>query len=250
MRLEQRTVYGPVWTRRFGWDLGINLLPTARKLCTFDCVYCQYGTTPGMFRTKMLPDPDLVVAEWELQVKASQAAGMTLGHTTVSGNGEPTMHPHFVRFATSLVRWRDLRVPDMKLAVFTNGYRLHEPGVREALLLFDEPIVKLDSAEPDRWRAINHPMIPFSVERLIADLKQCNGKIMIQTMFLKGLNDSPSDIQKWKEALAEIRPREVQVYTVTRAPAHPEVQPVLDKELLAIAEEASRELNTPVHAFV
>jgi wyosine [tRNA(Phe)-imidazoG37] synthetase (radical SAM superfamily) len=249
MRLEQRSVYGPVWTRRFGWDLGINLLPLARKMCTFDCVYCQYGTTPGMFRTKLLPEPDSVIAEWELQVRACHSAGMTLTHTTVSGNGEPTMHPHFAQFAGSLVHWRDLRAPDMKLAVLTNGYRLHDPKIRAALLSFDEPIVKLDAAVPEKWRSINQPLIPFSVERLIETLKECNG-VIIQTMFMKDWNDAPSDIRAWKDALAEIRPREVQIYTVTRAPAHPDVQPVTDSQLLAIAEEATTELKTPVNAYI
>lgn len=249
MKLEQRSVYGPVWTRRFGWDLGINLLPLARKLCTFDCVYCQYGPTSGIFRTKLLPESDIVVAEWELQVRACQTAGMPLTHTTVSGNGEPTMHPHFEQFAASLVRWRNLRVPDMKLAVLTNGYRLNDPKIREACLLFDEPIVKLDAAIPEKWRMINQPLTPFSVERLIATLKECRG-VIIQTMFMKDLNDADSDIRAWREALAEIRPREVQIYTVTRTPAHPEVQPVTDLRLLAIAEEATKELNIPVRAYI
>ena len=192
----------------------------------------------------------MVVAEWELQVRASQAAGMRLLHTTVSGNGEPTMHPQFAEFAVRLIRWRNVRAPDMKLAVLTNGYRLHEPKIREALLLFDEPIVKLDAVEPERWRAINQPLIPLSVDRLVATLKECNGAVMIQSMFVKDVNDTPADIRKWKEALAEIRPREIQVYTVTRAPAHPDVQPVPDNQLIAIAEDAAKELNTPVHAFL
>lgn len=249
MRLEQKSVYGPVWTRRFGWDLGINLLPAVRKMCTFDCVYCQYGTTPVMFRTKLLPEPDSIVTEWEMQVRACHSAGMGLMHTTVSGNGEPTMHPHFAPFAGKLVHWRDQRVPGMKLAVLTNGYRLHEARIREALLLFDEPIVKLDAAIPDRWRAINQPLVPFSVERLIATLKECKG-VIIQTMFMKDWNDASSDIQAWKDALAEIRPREVQIYTVTRTPAHPDIMPVTDSQLLAIAEEATKELNTPVNAYI
>ena len=43
--LETGIVYGPIRSRRLGLSLGINLLPTSYKLCSFDCVYCHYGRT-------------------------------------------------------------------------------------------------------------------------------------------------------------------------------------------------------------
>ena len=36
-------VYGPIRSRRLGVSLGMNLMPTTAKLCTFDCVYCECG---------------------------------------------------------------------------------------------------------------------------------------------------------------------------------------------------------------
>jgi len=249
MRPETKSVYGPVWTRRFGWDLGINLLPLGRKLCTFDCVYCQYGSTPVVCRTNSMPVPDALVAEWDLQVHSCESAGMGVHHTTVSGNGEPTMHPKFAAFARHLVLWRNRRFPSMKLAILTNGYRLHDSTIREAVELFDEPIVKLDAATSAKWLAINQPLVPFSVDRLIETLQQCN-HVMLQTMFLKGMNDGPADLEAWKAAIAKIKPREVQIYTVTRTTAIPDILPVRDADLLAIAEEATRELGIPVRAYL
>ena len=36
-------VYGPIRSRRLGVSLGVNLMPTDAKLCSFDCVYCECG---------------------------------------------------------------------------------------------------------------------------------------------------------------------------------------------------------------
>lgn len=41
--LQPRIIYGPILSRRLGRSLGINLLPVNRKVCSFNCVYCQYG---------------------------------------------------------------------------------------------------------------------------------------------------------------------------------------------------------------
>ena len=35
--------YGPVLSRRFGYSLGIDIIPY--KTCTYDCIYCQLGKT-------------------------------------------------------------------------------------------------------------------------------------------------------------------------------------------------------------
>lgn len=260
MQLEQKVVYGPVWTRRFGWDLGINLLLLGRKLCTFDCVYCQYGVTPPIegrhlpassmrIITWRLPDVEQVVCEWEAQLKACALLGLKLIHTTVSGNGEPTMHPRFSELALGLTRGRDRHNCNVKLAVLSNGYRLYDPRIREAMFLFDEPIIKLDSAVAEKWKAINRPMIPLSLAQFIGNLRECKG-IIIQSMFLQGWNDAQADLEAWRVALADIQPREVQIYTVTRTPALPAVEPVPDPFLQELAEDTSRRLGIPVKAFV
>ncbi len=49
--LQAGILYGPVNSRRLGRSLGINLLPSRYKLCSFDCLYCHYG------RTQSKPSP-------------------------------------------------------------------------------------------------------------------------------------------------------------------------------------------------
>ena len=38
-----KRIYGPVLSRRLGRSLGVDLVPY--KTCSYDCIYCQLGTT-------------------------------------------------------------------------------------------------------------------------------------------------------------------------------------------------------------
>lgn len=42
----EELVFGPIYSRRLGKSLGINLLPQTHKICTFNCVYCECGWNP------------------------------------------------------------------------------------------------------------------------------------------------------------------------------------------------------------
>jgi len=250
MQVEKSVVYGPVNSRRFGWDLGINLLPINRKLCTFDCIYCQYGYSLPL-RNEQLRFPQIseIISAWEKEIQLARQNGIPLKHTTLSGNGEPTMHPDFVNVVAEIVRWRNQNAPEMKLALLSNGYRLQDPEIRNSIQQVDEPIVKLDSAIPEKLRLINRPLTDYSLSRLIENLQKC-GRIIVQTMFIKGWNHERWDLLHWQNALLQIRPESVQIYTVARDTALPGLCALGEGELLRIAKETTRLLNIPVQAFV
>lgn len=249
MELESRIAYGPVWSRRFGWDAGINLLPTERKLCTLDCLYCQYGYTPPLKNERFsFPLVSDVIREWESILEVSNRLGLAVRHTTFSGNGEPTMHPQFAELADRFIQSRNEHHPEIRLAAFSNGYRLHDPAIRHALLLFDEPVLKLDCVIPEKFQQLNRPCVPFALDDYIEILKQCKN-VMIQTMFIHGWNDTSEDLNAWKNALKEIRPRFVQIYSVERDTALPGLRPLSRRQLIRIAAEATHALNLPVRAY-
>ena len=61
--LQPGIIYGPVRSRRLGASLGLNVSPITYKLCSFNCVYCQYGwtafqTMDSTDRLMDLPNPD------------------------------------------------------------------------------------------------------------------------------------------------------------------------------------------------
>ena len=249
MELENRIVYGPLWSRRFGWDLGINLLPTDRKLCVLDCVYCQYGFSPRLDnRRTRFPNVRDVIREWKQQLDHARSIGAPLKHTTVSGNGEPTMHPHFAEIAAGLVDYRNAHAPEVRLAVLSNGYRIHDPAIRKALESFNEPVIKFDSAIPAKYEQLDQPQYAFNLPRLIQDLQGFK-KLQLQTMFVKGWNDGAEDLREWRKALGAIQPQLVQIYTIARDTAVPGLCALSSKALNRIAHETTAIVNVPVKAY-
>lgn len=242
--LETSWVYGPINSRRFGNDLGINLLPLKKKYCTFDCLYCQYGFTE-LHKTAA---DDFPSAEQIISCLQQFRTKGPIEHITVAGNGEPTMHPRFAEIARAIFDWRDQFSNETILALFTNGYRLTSPEIRSVIQNFDEPIVKLDSANMKTIMKLNKPAPGFDLSKLIQQLKDCK-KIIIQTMFVKGWNDSMRQFESWVKALSFIRPVRVQIYTISRAPALSELQPVSSEWLYETSLLASNLLQLPVRAY-
>ncbi|HOY72755.1 MAG TPA: radical SAM protein, partial [Tenuifilaceae bacterium] len=87
-------VFGPVRSRRLGASLGMNLLPPDRKVCSFNCVYCECGWTDSI-DSDMLPSRGQVQAALEYKLKKMISGGEGLDVITFAGNGEPTLHPDF-----------------------------------------------------------------------------------------------------------------------------------------------------------
>lgn len=248
--LEADIIYGPVRSRRFGWDVGINLLPPRRKLCTYDCVYCQYGFTGhGSEGVVRFPDTQSVLKGWQERLTECEKIGMRIRHTTIAGNGEPTMHPEFAYLAERLIHWRNENAPWIRLAVLSNGYRIHLSEIRHALGLFEEPVLKLDAGDSEKLDQINQPLVRIDFASYLENLKKCR-HVILQTMFLKGWNDSPQDLASWMKAIAEVHPESVQIYTLDRNPAMPGLQRLSNEELQKIARDASLFSGVPVHAYL
>lgn len=88
-------IFGPVHSRRLGVSLGINLLPSDGKVCSFDCIYCECGFNADHRPSKALPTREEVREALETRLKDMQVNGPFPDVLTFAGNGEPTAHPHF-----------------------------------------------------------------------------------------------------------------------------------------------------------
>jgi wyosine [tRNA(Phe)-imidazoG37] synthetase (radical SAM superfamily) len=237
-------VYGPVHSRRFGTDTGINLLPLNKKVCTFDCVYCQYGPTlPIKTAAEEFPSETQIITELNRYKKRHP-----IDHITVAGNGEPTMHPRFERMARAILYWRNEYSKGTPIAIFTNGFRLTSPRIMSVVRQFDEPIVKLDAGDALTIHKLDRPAAGFDFDKFVQSLKSWPG-LIIQSMFVAEWNDSMSDVNKWIQVLAEIRPASVQIYTIDRVPALKELKPVSHQWLMKMSEFASQSLQIPVKPY-
>lgn len=216
-------IFGPIHSRRLGISLGINLLPAESKVCSFDCAYCECGFNKDHSDKQKLPSVEEVKIALEKKLKYLQSKGVIPDVFTFAGNGEPTSHPEFREIIDETIRLRDKYFPNAKISVLSNSTFLNRKKVVEALAKVDNPILKLDTVNQDFIRRVDRPNSAYDVKEIIRRLKNLPFKPIIQTMFLKGTIDGESVnntgdefVDPWIEAIEEIQPREVMIYTLDR----------------------------------
>lgn len=217
--LREEVVFGPIKSRRLGWSLGINLLPTKGKICNFDCIYCECGwNADGRDDTK-LPSAAEVRSALEAKLADILLEGTRVDSITFSGDGEPTLNPDFARIIDDTIALRDIYCPQAKVSVLTNATKLLSDTVFGALRKVDAPILKLDAPTDERARKINGALPSFRVDDVVKGMKRFEGDFILQTMFLKSDDfDSlePQMLAKWMDIVREIRPRLIMAYTIAR----------------------------------
>ncbi len=221
-------IFGPVHSRRLGVSLGINLLPEDGKVCSFDCVYCECGFNADHRARKPLPTREEVRTALEAKLLDMQRNGPKPDVLTFAGNGEPTSHPHFPEIIEDTLALRDKYFPAAKVSVLSNSTFISRPAVFDALNKVDNNILKLDTVDEEYIRTVDRPNTHYSVTEIIERLKTFEGNCIIQTMFMKGSyqgkdvdNTSDRYVLPWLEALKDITPRQVMIYTIDReTPGH------------------------------
>ena len=221
-------IFGPVHSRRLGVSLGVNLMPADGKLCSFDCVYCECGFNKPSHSGSKRPSREQVKTDLEKQLQKMVEEGRLPDVITFAGNGEPTLHPDFAGIIDDTIALRDRYCPQAKVSVLSNATMAFKPDVRDALLKVDNNILKLDTVDPDFIQLVDRPVGKFDVNKIIDDLVAFHGKVIVQTMFLKGKYqgrdvDNTGDyyVTPWLKALEKIKPEAVMVYTIDReTPAH------------------------------
>ena len=242
--LFHSTIFGPIQSRRLGVSLGVNLMPSDGKICSFDCLYCEAGFNAQGAGKKGLPSRDKVRRDLETKLADMWQKQEPLDVITFSGNGEPTLHPEFPGIIDDVLELRDRFYPDAKVSVLSNSTRIFDPAVADALDKVDNNILKLDSAVEETMRIIDRPNDPaFTVERLVEGLKRFSGRGIIQTMLLRGEHDgknidntTPEELEALLEAYRRIEPKEVMLYSIDRTTPEERLRKVEQEELDRISE--------------
>ena len=216
-------IFGPVHSRRLGISLGINLLPADGKVCSFDCIYCECGFNEDHRASLPLPTQKEVAQALEKKLQQMQAEGQLPDVLTFAGNGEPTCHPHFPEIIDETIRLRNEYCPKAKVCVLSNSTMIHRKDIHDALMKVDDNILKLDTIDPAYIKKVDHPNGTYDVNQIIERMKAFNGHIIIQTMFMRGVcngdsvdNTSEEYVGPWLEAVKQIKPQQVMVYTIDR----------------------------------
>ncbi len=227
--LFHEVVFGPVRSRRLGLSLGINLLPRHSKYCSFNCIYCECGWTPkGAEYEPEFPSKEEVSLFLEQRLRELETSDYLPDAITYAGNGEPTLHPDFAGIVDITIALRDRHAPGALVSVLSNGSRVGDPDVFDALVKLDRNIQKLDCGSERIFGLMNNPVEPVRLDDLVENLKKFGGRVIIQSMFLRGKfrgeevdNTTEEEVGRWIEKLVAISPESVMIYPIAReTPVH------------------------------
>jgi wyosine [tRNA(Phe)-imidazoG37] synthetase (radical SAM superfamily) len=243
--LFDKIIFGPIKSRRLGISLGVNLLPVTYKVCSFDCIYCECGWTVKKHEQKAtLPSREEVKKQLEEKLTEMAANNELPDVITFAGNGEPTLHPEFEHIIDDTIAVRNRLASKAKIAVLSNATMLHKSSVFNALLKIEDNILKLDSAFEETVRKIDCPNSHFRLKEVVENLKKFQGKVIIQTLFLRGNhngeqidNTTEPEISAWLRLLEEIKPSLVMIYTIDRDTPVQGLEKVAVNELQRIASK-------------
>jgi len=251
LELKQGILYGPVNSRRYGKSLGINLMPAEKKLCSFNCVYCHFGTTKRCTMnidqySDELPEPEEVIETLEKTLQTD----LEMDLITFSGNGEPTLYPEFADLVEGVAELRGKYRPEAKIALLSNSTGLIYEDVVESLDMIDLPILKLDAGNEDTFRAINRPTRSVKFEEIYEKLFSLDG-IYLQTVFVDGepSNVGRRDIKDYIERVGRIKPQEVHIYSIDRPVPNTNITLVSPDRLKRLAKKITTETGVPAKAF-
>lgn len=247
--LQDAIVYGPLDSRRFGSSLGINVLPTDQKVCSYNCVYCQYRDTE---RHEACEFPKVAAVEEALDgyLAARGPAAKKIDWITFSGNGEPTLHPSFPAIVDRVLAVRNKRLPGVPVGILSNSSTCYLPEVQAALMKLDGRFMKLDAGNIRTFRAVNRPGSSMMWGDVICGLYHLP-KTTLQSLFVAGKADNTGDeaVADWILAVNYIRPLSVQIYTTERPAQDNDIHPVPHERLEAIARRLTVSTRVPASVY-
>ena len=218
-------IFGPVASRRLGFSLGVDTIPF--KACSLDCVYCQLGRTTN----KTIQRKEYIAADDILrEIEEVLQEGKRIDYITFSGSGEPTLNSEIRRMIN-----RIKELTPIPVAILTNGTLLYQQRMREDLMGADLVIPSLDTVTQEIFKMVNRPHFSLKIEKVITGInsfsQEFNGKVWLEIMVVKGINDSLEEIEKTAQVIKEMNLEKIQLNTVIRPPAEEFARPLTAEEL-------------------
>jgi len=212
--VTMKYIFGPVFSRRLGISLGVDLVPF--KVCSMDCLYCEVGRTSEktLKRAEYVPF-EAVKSELEEYLSFNPE----LDYITFSGYGEPTLYSKL----GDLISWLKTNY-DYSLALLTNSSLLHDENVLREIRTVNVVLPSLDAGFEETFKKLNRPVEGLTLNKVVEGIKKLMtvtcGEVWLETLFVKGVNDSVEEIKKIGELVHEISPHRWQLNTVVRPPAY------------------------------
>ncbi len=200
-------IYGPVSSWRLGKSLGIDLLSQDRKMCNFNCNYCQVGDEP--FHTV---ERAVYVRTEDVLKELKTLDGVKCEFITFSGRGEPTIAANLGEVIDEIKKMRR-----EKIAVFTNSALMHVPEVRDELSRADLVCAKIDAATEKTFGLVNRPDGSVRLMNVLEGIKAFRdtykSRFAVQMMFTR---ENIGEASAMADIARSLRPDEVQLNTPLR----------------------------------
>ena len=215
-------VFGPVPSRRLGHSLGINNIPY--KHCSYACVYCQLKRTPSLeIKPADFYEVEELVSACRNAIARCKETDTPIDYLTLVSDGEPTLDRNLGSIILSLKTFA------LPVAVISNGSLLWQKNISKALEHADWVSLKVDSIEEEIWRKINRPHGHLNLTHILSSMlefsKHYRGKLVTETMLVRGLNDFESQLNGLGEFLSKMQPATSYLSIPTRPPAEAWVNP-------------------------
>lgn len=232
-------IFGPVASRRFGTSLGIDLSPE-QKQCNFDCLYCELAPAATVDSYTKVHKPDEIISELKDALKEHPNTEVI----TLTANGEPSLYPYL----DELIQKIDKIKEEKQTLILTNSATLSDEKTYHSLLHLDQVKLSLDAVTPDVFQKIDRPHenidLTKLVESVISFSKEFKGRLFIEVLFVKTLNDTPDEIKAINKVLEQVTCERIDLGTIDRPPAYP-IEGISYDELFSISHQFSPEL--PIH---
>ncbi len=217
-----RTSGGP------GRSLLVSITPPGGRVCSFNCVFCPHSCDERQRGARWPKPGDIGSALASALSRPHELDGITL-----SGHGEPTLHPRFAAVVAEVLaqaRRAQLRLP---VRILTNASQAGREVMRRTFGHLDEILVKFDAA-PDR---VNRPNSPCS-ERERATAISALRNTTLHSCFLEGMpsNCDPGSVSAWVQTVKEILPKAVRIHTLHQSAATQNIRPTSQARLREIAD--------------
>ncbi|MFA5454680.1 MAG: radical SAM protein [Sulfurimonas sp.] len=209
-----KTIFGPVNSRRFGSSLGIDLSP-ALKQCNFDCLYCELAPSATTDTQKNIVEVSTIIAELKEHLNDK------IDVITITANGEPTLYPYLDELIDEINKIKGTT----ETLILSNSATLVDEKVFNSLLKLDQVKLSLDAVSESVFKRIDRPHVGIEIENIVQKVidfsKAYKGKLFIEILFVKGLNDTKEEIEKLNETLLKLHVTRIDLGTIDRPPAYP-----------------------------
>jgi wyosine [tRNA(Phe)-imidazoG37] synthetase (radical SAM superfamily) len=223
--------FGPIPSRRFGMSLGVDL-SASTKQCNFDCLYCELAPAKTVLKQEYSNTPEEIFS----QVKQSLSKHPNIDVITFTANGEPTLYPYL----NELIDMIDNIKGDIKTLILSNGANIYDKTIQNTLKKIDIVKLSLDCVSDKCFKKLDRAHNDVQCSRIVNGMLEFRSiykkELVLETLFVKNLNDNDMEIELLKDAYHKVKPNRIDIGTIDRPPAY-DVLPLTYANLEDIANK-------------